>query len=53
MPCPLSWTRFLEKAVHLNQKTGRLFEPSDCLPGNIIQVPLGGAAGAHRAGSAV
>merc|ERR1719247_1982444 len=30
--------KFLEKAVHLNQKTGRLFEPSDCLPGNIIQV---------------
>jgi Ca2+-binding EF-hand superfamily protein len=30
--------KFLEKAVHLNQKTGRLFEPKDCLPGNIIQV---------------
>jgi Ca2+-binding EF-hand superfamily protein len=30
--------KFLEKGVHLNQKTGRLFEPSDCLPGNIVQV---------------
>jgi len=30
--------KFLEKAVHLNQKTGRLFEPKDCLPGNIVQV---------------
>jgi len=30
--------KFLEKKVHLNQKTGRLFEPKDCLPGNIVQV---------------
>merc|ERR1719214_457371 len=29
--------KFLEKAVHLNQLTGRLFEPRDCLPGNIVQ----------------
>jgi len=29
---------FLEKAVHLNQKTGRLFAPEDLLPGNIVQV---------------
>merc|ERR1711907_832009 len=29
--------KFLEKGVHLNQKTGRLFEPRDCLPGNIVQ----------------
>merc|ERR1719352_475905 len=30
--------KFLEKGVHLNQKTGRLFEPRDFLPGNHIQV---------------
>jgi hypothetical protein len=30
--------RFLEKAVHMNQKTGRLFTPEDLLPGNLIQV---------------
>lgn len=29
--------KFLEKGVHLNQKTGRLFEPRDCLPGNMVQ----------------
>jgi len=30
--------KFLEKGVHLNQKTGRLFEPRDFLPGNNVQV---------------
>jgi len=30
--------RFLEKAVHLNQKTGRLIVPEDLLPGNIVQI---------------
>lgn len=30
--------RFLEKGVHLNQKTGRLFEPADMIPGNIVKV---------------
>jgi Ca2+-binding EF-hand superfamily protein len=30
--------KFLEKGVHLNQKTGRLFVPQDCLPGNLVQV---------------
>merc|ERR1719160_802711 len=30
--------KFLEKGVHLNQKTGRLFEPADLIPGNIIKV---------------
>merc|ERR1712070_1104070 len=30
--------KFLEKGVHLNQKTGRLFEPADLIPGNIVKV---------------
>jgi Ca2+-binding EF-hand superfamily protein len=30
--------KFLEKGVHLNQKTGRLFEPRDFLPDSKIQV---------------
>lgn len=30
--------KFLEKGVHLNQKTGRLFEPADLLPGNIVKI---------------
>eukprot|EP00746_Dinoflagellata_sp_MGD_P074116 gnl/MRDRNA2_/MRDRNA2_29981_c0_seq1.p1 gnl/MRDRNA2_/MRDRNA2_29981_c0~~gnl/MRDRNA2_/MRDRNA2_29981_c0_seq1.p1 ORF type:complete len:762 (+),score=175.42 gnl/MRDRNA2_/MRDRNA2_29981_c0_seq1:63-2288(+) len=30
--------KFLEKGVHLNQKTGRLFEPADLLPGNTVKV---------------
>merc|ERR1711907_485720 len=30
--------KFLEKAVHLNQKTGRLFEPADLIPGSIIKI---------------
>merc|ERR1711907_635192 len=30
--------KFLEKGVHLNQKTGRLFEPADLIPGNTIKV---------------
>jgi hypothetical protein len=30
--------RFLEKKVHLNQKTGRLFTPEDLLPGNVVQI---------------
>lgn len=30
--------RFLEKGVHLNQKTGRLFEPADLIPGNIVKI---------------
>jgi Ca2+-binding EF-hand superfamily protein len=30
--------KFLEKGVHLNQKTGCLFEPKDLLPGNNIMV---------------
>lgn len=29
---------FLEKGVHLNQKTGQLFAPADLLPGNTIKV---------------
>eukprot|EP00392_Amoebophrya_sp_AT5.2_P016043 g16282.t1 len=29
--------RFLEKAVHLNQLTGKLFRPDDFLPGNEIK----------------
>lgn len=30
--------RFLEKGVHLNQKTGCLFEPADMMPGNIVKI---------------
>jgi hypothetical protein len=30
--------RFLEKKVHLNQKTGRLFTPEDLLPGSVVQI---------------
>merc|ERR1719262_1816812 len=30
--------RFLEKGVHLNQKTGCLFEPADMMPGKIVQI---------------
>jgi hypothetical protein len=30
--------RFLEKKVHLNQKTSRLFTPEDLLPGNVVQI---------------
>merc|ERR1711937_1115107 len=30
--------KFLEKGVHLNQKTGRLFEPVDLIPGNIVKI---------------
>jgi len=30
--------KFLEKGVHLNQKTGRLFEPADLIPGNTVKV---------------
>merc|ERR1719487_1094391 len=30
--------KFLEKGVHLNQKTGQLFQPTDLLPGNTVQV---------------
>mmetsp|Transcript_51395 Transcript_51395/g.135560 ORF Transcript_51395/g.135560 Transcript_51395/m.135560 type:complete len:755 (-) Transcript_51395:188-2452(-) len=30
--------KFLEKGVHLNQMSGKLFEPRDLLPGNIVQV---------------
>jgi hypothetical protein len=30
--------KFLEKGVHLNQKTGRLFEPVDLIPGNTIKI---------------
>merc|ERR1719146_298762 len=30
--------RFLEKAVHLNQVTGKLFVAEDLLPGSTIQV---------------
>merc|ERR1712193_72412 len=30
--------KFLEKGVHLNQRTGRLFEPADLIPGNIIKI---------------
>lgn len=28
----------MEKKVHLNQKTGRLFTPEDLLPGNVVQI---------------
>jgi len=30
--------KFLEKGAHLNQETGRLFEPDNLLPGNVIRV---------------
>jgi Ca2+-binding EF-hand superfamily protein len=30
--------RFLEKGVHLNQETGRLFEPGDMLPGKLVRI---------------
>jgi len=30
--------RFLEKSVYVNQATGKLFEPTDLLPGKIVQV---------------
>merc|ERR1719428_664614 len=30
--------KFLEKGVHLNQKTGKLFEPADLMPGNTIKI---------------
>merc|ERR1711904_389385 len=30
--------KFLEKGVHLNQKTGKLFEPADLMPGNIVKL---------------
>merc|ERR1712224_188753 len=30
--------KFLEKGVHLNQKTGRLFEPADFIPGSTIKI---------------
>jgi len=30
--------KFLEKGVHLNQKTGRLFEPADLIPGNVVKI---------------
>merc|ERR1712182_189173 len=30
--------KFLEKGVHLNQATGRLFEPADLIPGNSIKI---------------
>jgi len=30
--------KFLEKGVHLNQNTGRLFEPADLMPGQIVKV---------------
>jgi hypothetical protein len=30
--------KYLEKGVHLNQMTGRLFEPADMMPGNIVKV---------------
>jgi len=30
--------KFLEKNVHLNQNTGKLFQPADFLPGNILRV---------------
>merc|ERR1719316_1888564 len=30
--------KFLEKGVHLNQKTGQLFQPADLMPGNIVKV---------------
>uniref|UniRef100_A0A7S0B7I4 EF-hand domain-containing protein 1 n=1 Tax=Pyrodinium bahamense TaxID=73915 RepID=A0A7S0B7I4_9DINO len=30
--------KFLEKGIHMNQMTGRLFEPGDLAPGNIIKV---------------
>merc|ERR1712196_171561 len=30
--------KFLEKGVHLNQVTGKLFEPQDLVPGNVVKV---------------
>lgn len=30
--------KFLEKGVHMNQVTGRLFEPGDLTPGSIVKV---------------
>merc|ERR1719231_1322559 len=30
--------KFLEKGVHLNQKTGRLFDPADLIPGNTVKI---------------
>merc|ERR550537_1671694 len=30
--------KFLEKGAHLNQETGRLFEPDNLLPGSVIRV---------------
>merc|ERR1719191_2660606 len=30
--------KFLEKGVHLNQKTGHLFEPNDMMPGQVVMV---------------
>merc|ERR1719160_1739547 len=30
--------KFLEKGVHLNQKTGMLFEPADLIPGNTVKI---------------
>uniref|UniRef100_A0A7S4RM39 Calmodulin n=1 Tax=Alexandrium monilatum TaxID=311494 RepID=A0A7S4RM39_9DINO len=30
--------KFLEKGVHVNQLTGRLVEPADLVPGNIVKV---------------
>ena len=30
--------RFLEKGIHMNQITGKLFQPNDLLPGNVIKV---------------
>lgn len=30
--------RFLEKAVHMNQITGKLFQPDDLFPGNAVKV---------------
>lgn len=30
--------RFLEKGVHMNQVTGKLFQPSDLTPGNVVKL---------------
>jgi Ca2+-binding EF-hand superfamily protein len=30
--------KFLEKGVHLNQKTGMLFEPADFIPGSTVKI---------------
>jgi hypothetical protein len=30
--------RFVEKAVHMNQMTGKLFQPEDFVPGNVVSI---------------